>query len=505
MKPSRAFREGDDFLICYDDADLALHFTRFRETDAAIRTLVTPITIETRQRALAPMMVNLFTKADREKLTTAICERLDGPTAPLKSDWGEFVECGFATVIDMFTTPEELVNLATIEAAPDGGSLIEPSVLLRGQINILLADQKSGKSYDVMMIGVAVSLGRTDLLPAPLRLVGPGGPVIYYDAETDRSAQRRRLERIAAGLHLPRLPDIHYRRVRPPIADRATAMQAEIARLGAVLVIVDSLTFSAGGNLNDPDVSGPTMNAIGDLGEGVTTLLTAHHAKAARNTNERPSIIGSGLFEMKARNIWLVRRESDVGKSYIDQAWSHEWINDGRQETGFGMRLQFNETNTKVELSSIAASESSFVAQNTGTNKERVYAAVIGTDFMKLSTPGIVQATGIPAPIVARAARELIDEGRFKLLEGGKGRGNAATYAAVQADRKKIVSGPAGNTVSGASDPLQKIVTENSHPKGNSSDYFGTEGCQENSHPENNQKIVTDYFNGGDDDWAGAS
>lgn len=506
MKPSGAIREGEDILICHAESDLALHFTRFRETDAAIRTLVTPVTIETRQRALAPMMVNLFTKSDREKLTTAICDRIEGANSPLKSDWSEFVEIAFATVVDMTTTPEPLVNLADVEAPPDQGALIAPSLLLRGQINVILADQKSGKSYDVLMLAVAVATGRSDLLPTPLQLIGNGGPVIYYDSETDWTAQRRRLERVAAGLHLPRLPDIHYRRLRPPLVDRAGAMQAEIARLGAVMVIVDSLTFSTGGSLNDPEVSGPTMIAIGELGEGVTKVLTAHHAKASRSNGERPSIIGSGLFEMKARNIWLIKRESEAGEDHIDQAWSHEWINDGRQETGFGLRLSFNESNTRVTFDSISAKQSQFIAQRTGTQKERVLAAVIHTDLLKAGTRAIASATGIREENVAKYARQLIEEGKLKLIEGGRGKGQAV-YAAVNADRPEQIITPneiITRQTRSAPEPSTEINNQRPTPRrGGADDYFRPRADAANNQA-NNQEIISDYFDDDDDGWIGA-
>ena len=77
MKPSGAFREGDDYIVKWDMLALALHFTRVRETDSSIRALLTPMTWPERKRILAPMMVNLFTKADRDRMAASIIERVE--------------------------------------------------------------------------------------------------------------------------------------------------------------------------------------------------------------------------------------------------------------------------------------------------------------------------------------------------------------------------------------------------------------------------------------------
>jgi hypothetical protein len=437
VKPSGAIAEGDDYIVQWDPINFGFHFSRLRETDSAIRALVTPVQLQTRDRILAPSWVSLFTMADRDRLAKAMHERVSSPDDPDSKDrlkdWRDSVEEAFTAVIDLHTREEPLDDLATYEPPPDDGALIGPSILLRNQINVLLADQKSGKSYDALLLAVSVSTGRADLLPRPFTLNGPGGPVIYYDAETDKTAQRRRLERVCAGLHLPQLPPIHYRRLSPPLVDRAGLIRGDIARTGAVLVIIDSLTYAAGGELNSLDVSVPTMNAIGELGANVTKLLTSHHGKGARKPGERPSMIGSAGFEFKARNIWTLRKDDVRGEDSLVQAWEHSHINDGRNERGFGLRLEFNDTNTAVRFCSLAVDDSAFVAQHGGTHADKIRAALLNTEFLKADTKTLAKLTGLDERVVRRSAETIEDVRRVGDASGG--RGNVAVYEMMNATR----------------------------------------------------------------------
>jgi hypothetical protein len=407
---------------------------------------------------MAPIWSNLFAIADRKRVAEAIFECIEGEGSPSLKDWKEGVERAFSRCIDWRSAPEPLIDLSDREAPPDAGHLVWP-VLARGQVNVLLADQKSGKSYIGLLIAAIVASGRFDLAPAPFRFLKEG-PAIYYDSETDWVAQRRRLERVCAGLGLKKLPQIHYRRVKPPFADRLSEYRADIARLGAVLAIVDSLTFASGGDLNSTETGGLTMNAIGELGEDVTKFVTAHPSKASRKDSDSVSVIGSGLFEFKARNIWKIERHSEPGQSFIEQAWIHRAANDDRLQNGFGLRLDFNEANTAVTFSPVDPSSSTWMAQRSGSHKDRIIAALQETEMWKATTDDLVKATGLDEHQVARACRNMPN---ITLIGGGKGRGKMGIY------ELKAVSG-------GIPTPLRKMDIENGHPIDNEDVHFPPNG-----------------------------
>jgi len=435
MQPDATIREGDDYLVRFDEVGVGLHFFRLRETDAAMRALVAAVRLSDRKRLFAPVAINLFTLADRERIAKAVVERMfGGDPRDLKTrdrliDWKDSVEWAFSGVVNEFTRPEPLVDLSQIPMPALEGYLVWP-FLARNEVNVLLADQGAGKSYVGLFLCICISAGRADLLPAPFRLHG-AGPPLYYDAETDVPAQRRRAERLALAMRLPQLPPIHYRHIKPPLANYASIIRRDVAEVGAVVAVFDSLTFLSGGNLNDSEVAVPTMNAIGECGATCTKLAIAHHGKAGREAGATPSVIGFSGFEFKARSIWLMRRmnEEGSGVSHIDQAWTNKKTSDDRNHRGFGLRLQFDENNTEAEVRSLGFEESPWLAKTAGSTEERITAALAETELWKLSTPELAKAIGMSEQTVRRICPTM-DTIREAYV-GGQGRGKASVWELV--------------------------------------------------------------------------
>lgn len=429
MKTSGSRTEGDDYIVEYADIDFALVFSRVRETDASIRALVTPQVLSKRGATMAPIMVNLFTLADRERLARAIAEQVYGEAgvakgSPHLADWKDGIERAFSEVLKLHTTPEPLTDLGTYEAPADAGHLIWP-LLARNEVNVFLADQGAGKSYAGLFLAAVVAGGLGDgLLPEPWRRMG-SGPVIYFDAETNKATQRRRLERVCAALSLKELPHIMYRTLRPPLANYGSLIRGYVAEVGAVFAVFDSLTFLAGGDLNTTETSVPTMNVIGEAGEHCTKLAIAHHGKAGRENGARPSALGSSAFEFKARSIWLIRKVNEEESDHIDQVWTQTKGSDERLHRGFGLRLTFNASNTEARFAELAAADSAAVATRTGSVVDKIRAALMDMDDYRADTNAIAQATRLLPQEITRAARNMADVTR---IGTGKGRGNMFVF-----------------------------------------------------------------------------
>jgi len=139
------------------------------------------------------------------------------------------------------------------------------------------------------------------------------GPAVFFDWEVDEKTANRRLSWICNGLGSSVPQSLYYVNMstRGRLFDRIRDMRHMIDRIEPVLVVVDSLTFATGADLNSAEYAAPTMSAIGSLGEGVTKLVSAHPNKASRNAaaDDDISVIGSSLFEYRARAIWHMRRE----------------------------------------------------------------------------------------------------------------------------------------------------------------------------------------------------
>jgi hypothetical protein len=226
------------------------------------------------------------------------------------TSWEQDIDRTFQDCYQRHTAVPEPVLLTGVENEADLDSefLIDPLVPF-GQVTLLLADQGSTKSYLMLYLAACIALEQATCFGQPMC----SGPVIYFDWEVDEAVANRRLAWICRGLGSPVPKRLHYVNMstRGRIFDRIRDMRHEVDRLRPVLVIIDSLTFATGADLNSAEYAAPTMSAVGSLGEGVTKLVSAHPNKASRNAaTDDISVIGSTLFEYRARAIWHMRREA---------------------------------------------------------------------------------------------------------------------------------------------------------------------------------------------------
>lgn len=161
-----------------------------------------------------------------------------------------------------------------------GAELVQPMAFKgfapAGLLSALVAHGGSGKSMTAAMIALAV---RTGLKVGPFEPL-IAGPVLYLDWENDHELHERRLTRICNGLGID-FPDgiIHYR----AIGARLTHAESDIVELAyeheAVLTILDSIGFAAGGNLNESETATGAINALKHVPG--TKIMIAHVNKAA--------------------------------------------------------------------------------------------------------------------------------------------------------------------------------------------------------------------------------
>lgn len=307
--------EGDELLYAWHELGVGLTFNRLRETESgAIRGFLRAYSI----RPDAPgsiwwSQISLTTAADRDRL----CKKLEGFGRSAK-DWDRDIDRCFEDCAERFLKIPEPLELGDVEAPMDTQYLIDPVAMLH-QVNMLLADQGSTKSYLLLYLAVCIAAGVESVFGTPR----VSGPVLYFDWEVDEYLQRKRLDWICRGLGIGVPRGLRYQNMtsRGRIMDRGADMRQQLVRTGAVASIVDSLTFGAGGNLNDTEIAAPTVAAIGGLGERVTKLVTAHPPKASRRAgvDDDVSIMGSGLFEFRARSIWRMAAPppNERGNSFV--------------------------------------------------------------------------------------------------------------------------------------------------------------------------------------------
>lgn len=233
------------------------------------------------------------------------------------------------------------VRLADVAAPPKPQYLVDPLLPLN-ETTILYGDSDAGKSSLAMWLALCVALG----LEAPGFTLPRRGPVLYLDWETNPETHKRRADRIAAGMGMALSPDIHYRQVLRPLGDEVRSIQHEIARLGAVLVIVDSLGFgsgSAGESINDSAVAVAAMNALRTLG---VTRLALHHMshESVRTPGTGAAPGGSRYYRNAARCLWEIRRSVVSPQVANVGLYNRKMNDDARREDPLAWEIDYGDT-----------------------------------------------------------------------------------------------------------------------------------------------------------------
>ena len=369
MKPTVTAHD-DELIYAWSELGVGLAMTKLRETDTG--TVRAHVVIQSlRPEAAGHIYWGLVTLSSATDRKTVI-SKLEG-FAPREGGWERDIDRTFFDAYERHVQVPHAVDLADVQASIDTEFLFKPTVP-HGQITLFLADQGSTKSYLMEYLGLCCATGQPSVFGPPNEVAA----TVYFDWEVDERVARRRLEWIARGMGLGGVPrGLHYLNMseRGRLVDRIREMRHEVQRLEAGLVIIDSLTFATGGDLNSAEYSAPTMSAIGSLGDGVTKLVSAHPNKASRKDDADISVIGSGLFEFRARAIWLLRREKDK-KHTFNVSMTPRKPFDGIPPQTLAYRVRFESGEHAVHFEQAQIEESWELAQKSLSLSERIRLAL---------------------------------------------------------------------------------------------------------------------------------
>jgi AAA domain-containing protein len=407
---------ADEIWYTWPDVALKLAFSKLRETESgAVRGMV-EVTNGT-GRHVWWGQVSLTTAADRKTLTSKLAKAADHP----ENNWEQDVDRLFQDVYQRYTkVPEPSEIVGAEDTRLDARFLIDP-LLPDGQISLLLADQGSTKSFLMLYLAVCVALGRASVLGQPCR----SGPVVIFDWEVDEEVASRRVSWICRGMDVGVPHGLHYLNMstRGRLFDRIRDMRYIVGRVKPALVLIDSLTFAVGGDLNSAEYAAPTMTAVGSLGEGVTKLASAHPNKASRSAGaDDVSVIGSALFEYRARAIWHMKREQPRASRFGVSLTPRKPF-DGPPLPPLTYRLVFDNIKHAVHFEPLRLADAPGLEATTLTNAERIRKVLAKEGA--LGAAAIADLAGIKADVVAMECRRMPDV--FPVMRGG-GRGNTTTW-----------------------------------------------------------------------------
>jgi hypothetical protein len=236
-------------------------------------------------------------------------------------------------------------------------------------------------------------------------------PVLYLDFELDADEQHRRALDLAAGMRIRGIPDNFYYlsvAMMPPIEAFRIAAE-ECRRLGAKLVIVDSVGFALEGDSeNARDVLAFYRSCIQPLKDaGASPLLIDHQAKIIRGEKYSDKQAFGSVYKTNAvRSSFQIRGDHEQGE--ITATFTHKKNNFGWKERDFSLKVVFEEGRTMVERLEAPVPN----PDREPSKKERVLEAV--EELGRVTADTVARKTGIDLKTVQNAFTELLRVGALR-------------------------------------------------------------------------------------------
>jgi hypothetical protein len=300
--------------------------------------------------------------------------------------------------------------------------LIDPVAPL-GQIAVGFGDGGAGKGN--LAVAFALAVGEAVSLPGAIYATARC-PVLYLDWETDQDDLDDRVALLARGFSLAAVTKLHYRRMVRPLTEEASALRAEVSRLGIGFVIIDSLAVACGSEPEGADAAIRTHAAMRSLGP-VTCWCVAHVTKAGADQRGPGRPFGSVFVQNLARSVWEIRRsEDDQAGDELRMALFHRKVNGGRLHAPIALRFHF--ASDAVSLHGADIAEAPDLLARTSVGSQVIALLRPGAK----TAAGLAEELGISVDTVSRTLRRLAkpDNARVVRLspEGVTGRGAEALW-----------------------------------------------------------------------------
>jgi len=399
-------RNGDNFLLTYPDQGLELGIGQLRESSDGLHTEVTiASTKESEQGHLhGPARLNLVSTQSQTTLVKALEKR-----AP-DTDWAGMIVQASAIVVHQYRQGAPAVSLFDGDE-PGAVEYLVPGLMPLGETTCIYGDGESAKSLIAVLLATCVSTGHA--LPWGVRPARRAN-VLYLDWETCQSTVKRRIWRVTDGLQPRDLPSVYYRPQFRPLADDLPAIQAEIRRIDAGLVVVDSLGFACSGSLNEDATARDAMNALRQLSP-VSRMVVHHVSKeAAERTHGAVKPFGNSYFWNGMRSGWEVRR-AEGGSANAELALFHRKSNDGQHQPPISLRLSFEDPDGPIRFATSELGEVPELAAHASL-AFRIRAAL--RDGAK-DTKSLSEETGASEATVRQTVRRMDDVTRIEAIIPG--------------------------------------------------------------------------------------
>lgn len=380
---------GDNAVLMWRDLQVGFRFDRMHGERSGVVSemmvfLLPPGTgsVDMDQVIWGPVVLNITDNRDIRDMARVLGEQIEAPAI----DWNEMLMRGCATAVNRWRSADKTVKVNSIDAVIHMD--IISHFIRENESTMMFADAGSGKSY----IGLALSLALAAGVPLLNGRLTPAYamPVLYLDYECDGPDVRQRVDALAKGMGLLKIPDgLMYRRMNQPFAFYEHDIREYVIRAGIKLVVIDSVVPASGGEAKEPGTANTFMQSIKRI-DGPAKLLLAHVSKAARDTrSSERTPYGSMFFYALARSVWSIQRIQAEGGSDIDIGLYHTKANNTGLHPPFGIKMRFTDEPREVSLEPLKIDDNAELAEH-GTFALRIISA-IKTSLEPLSCPRIAE------------------------------------------------------------------------------------------------------------------
>jgi hypothetical protein len=316
---------GDEHVVSWSAHSVTLTVSGLREHSDGVSA---EVTVALKGQEVHWSKLNLASTASREALVRKLITH-----AP-KIPWRPIVErtCRLCVEVSRAGNPVVAVRPRLRVGAR---YVVEPLMPI-GETTVLHGDGGAGKGY--LSTALALAVCSDARLPGGLSAL-VRGPVLVLDWESTEEELAERAHLLAAGLGCP-VRDLHHKPMVAPLTAEIHAVRAEVSRLGAALVIVDSLGPASGSEPEGADAAVRTLTALRSLSPA-SRLVIAHVSRATAEATGPGRPFGSVFVQNLARSVWEMRRsdEDDGDEALI--ALYHRKVNSGRKHRPIALRLAF--------------------------------------------------------------------------------------------------------------------------------------------------------------------
>lgn len=302
-------------------------------------------------------------------------------------DWGGALLQVVEAATRRWREGDPLVPLADIEDVGRPQFLVPPIVEADG-VTVVFAPGGSGKSMLSLVVALTVATGAPQAGALFDGAATTSGPVAILDWESGPVVQKRRMERLAAGLMLDPPRNVLYRRETAPLHSTVDRLAERFEEEGVVFAVVDSLGLARGGAPEDAEATIRVFAAMREL--GVPVLAIDHLAKAQMDTKPgQRQAIGSVYTTNASRRAWALTGRSDGNATVVRVECTK--VNDGLRPAPRAWRFIFDPDRTLVTLA-----DPDEEAPAAKSQWEMVADAIAASDGRLLFTKEIAEITGIP-------------------------------------------------------------------------------------------------------------